>query len=167
MLPGFLEDPLGVRGLLPSNWENLDPTTLRTLLLAGPIGKSDNPYCRQEAEFFLQLIMHLRNGDSGAVQLIVWSRCVQLVLRCKYAFAGGEVNPIWNGLFVKLKDLTDLSLTAHVAKVTTQLENHMEKTTKRAKPSVPYASQRYIPPRFRGLASKPKPTQPTQAAKQV
>lgn len=137
LLAGLMEDPLGVRALLPSAWRGMTVHDLRASLLSGPLGRSENPHFAQEGEFLMSLVGAIKAEDPAALQLVVWSRMVQLILKSKYPALAAEVNACWNSAFPKVKDLSDLSLVGHVLRTQGLIETKMKQRA--PKPTNPQA----------------------------
>jgi hypothetical protein len=144
LLAGLMEDPLGVRALLPSQWTKLQPHDMRGLLML-QVGRSENPYLHQEVDFLIQVVSALKSDDPGSLNIIIWARMVQVLLKAKYPVVSAEINGCWNAAFPKIKDLSDLSLTAQVLRAITLIEAKL----KQKKPDPPPNTKTFGNPSFR------------------
>lgn len=131
-------DPLRVRELLPSRWPCHTSISIQSIINGTPISKCENPFIREEVEFLTKLIVGLQQVDH-AMNLAIWSRLMQCMLKAAFPTIMAETIPIWAASFERLKGTSEAEMGRHLARVVSALS---DARAKRA--SVPFA-----PPKFR------------------
>lgn len=130
-LEGLVEDPLGLRDLLPTRWDQHNPISVRAILAPLAAKVESNPHLRQELEFLQALVAS--PGTPENQQVLVWGRLVQLSLKAFFPAVATEIAGVWAASLSRLSTFSELDLTRHVWRVYTEVKKQAA-TREAAKP---------------------------------